>query len=97
MFNFEDARTLTDKERRCLTQLMYMAFVEMRALTLEVQGCKQAHDLADVFHNVPLQLYGDKFSIPWFLKCLEHYQENYKASRVIDFIAEWNKLITATP
>jgi hypothetical protein len=97
MFNFEDARTLTDQERRCLVQLMYVAFVEMRAITLTANGSQQAHDLADAFHNVPLQFYSDKFSIPWFLKCLEHYQEKYKTSRTFDFIAEWNKLITTTP
>jgi hypothetical protein len=97
MFNFDDARELTDKERRCLVQLMYMAFVEIRAITMDASRSRQARDLADAFHNVPLNLYGDKFSLSLFLGFLGQYQEKYKASRAFDYIAEWNKLISEKP
>ena len=64
---------------------------------MDAKKSAQAHDLADAFHNLPLQIFSDRFSIPWFLKCLQGYQEKYRASLTFDYVGEWNKLITATP
>jgi hypothetical protein len=97
MFNFADARPLTEREQRGLVQMMYMAFVEIRAVARQPEKCEPARHLADVFHNLPLQFYSEKFSLPRFMQGLEHNQEKYKSSLTFDHLAEWKKLNAANP
>ena len=97
MIKFAEERTLTEDERQRLNHLMYLAFIDIRGLTVKSDRHQQAHDLADAFHNVPLQLFGDHFSIPAFLSFLSHYQQKYEGKLTIDYLKEWEKLNTTTP
>lgn len=93
---FDDAKTLSEDERRRLTRLMYLAFCDLRGMTIKTDRHEQAHDLADAFHNLPLLMYGN-FSLRDFMKFLDRYQQKYAGRLTIDYLKEWGKLNTATP
>lgn len=59
-----------------LCDLMYFAFVEIRAL-LRSGKAEQAEKLADVFHNLPKDIGKGSFSIHRFLMSLDDYQSKY--------------------
>jgi len=94
MWKFDDARMPTDAERKKLTRLIYLAFVDMRALILHGDP-KQAKDLSDVFHNVPLLMYTPDFSFKAFHEFLASYQGRYGGKARIDYLKEWENLNAA--
>ena len=60
-----DSKLPTDEQRKLLADMLHWAFVEIRALGLA--GCaKQAAALADVFHNLPQEMWRDYFSVSYF-------------------------------
>lgn len=91
-----DARMLTDTERQWLVRLMYLAFCELRGLTMKPEQLEQAHDLADAFHNVPLLLYSQDFSVQMFKRLVEDYQRKYNGRLTIDYLKEWERLAANT-
>lgn len=96
MWKFNDARTPTDTERKNLSRLMYLAFVDVRALILDGQP-QQAKDLAEAFHNIPLLMHTADFSFAAFRDFLESYQKKHQAHLRFDYLQEWEKLNTPTP
>jgi hypothetical protein len=90
-WKFEDARMPTDAERRNLSRLIYLAFVDMRMLLLNGDP-QQAKDLADAFHNVPLYMHTNDFSFKAFRDLLGVYQQKYSGKARLDYLQEWEKL-----
>ena len=84
----------TDKERKSLSRLMYMAFCDLRALALSGQT-QQAKDLSEAFHNIPLLMYTADFSFKVFGDFLVRYQEKYTGKARFDYLQEWEKLNAA--
>lgn len=65
-----------DAQRKKLCDMLSHAFVEIRSLA-PTDGCR-ASELADVFHNIPNELWRDYFSISFFreaflLPCLRRW------------------------
>ena len=44
-----------DKQRRQLCELIHAAFIELRGIS---DNSHQVFELADVFHNLPVEMYG---------------------------------------
>ena len=97
MLKLEDAKMPTDVQRQRLTRLMYLAFCDLRGLTIKPDRFEQAHDWVDAFHNLPLLLYHDDFSLQAFLGFIGSYQRKYDGQITIDYLKEWEKLNTAAP
>jgi hypothetical protein len=91
MWKFDDARMPTDAERKFLSRLMYLAFVDMRALVLHGNP-QQAKDVAEAFHNIPLLMYTDDFSFKVFQGFLQNYQQKYSEKARFNYLQEWEKL-----
>lgn len=72
-----DARLLTERERQELCKILFNALLEIRALGNEGKA-EQAADVADAFHNLPIYLWSDKFSLSFFRRFLEEYQQKYQ-------------------
>ena len=93
-WKFADARMPTDMERKKLSRLLYLAFVDVRALILDGQP-QQAKDLAEAFHNVPLLMHTNDFSFKAFRDFLERYQQQYAEKARFNYLQEWEKLNAA--
>ena len=88
-----DARPLTEDQRKKLSEMMYYAFLEIRLLGGE-NAAKQASDLADAFHNLPLGMWTDTFSLLFFRDSfLSVYQKQYPEKRARDYVAMVNEVI----
>jgi len=96
MWKFDDARMPTDVERKSLSRLIYLAFVDIRALVLDGQP-QQAEDLAEAFHNIPLLMHTDEFSFKAFRDFLKGYQDKYADKVRYDYLQEWEKLNATAP
>jgi hypothetical protein len=94
MLKFNDARMPTDAERKILSRLMYLAFVDVRALILDGQP-QQAKDLTEAFHNIPLLMYTGDFSFNASRDFLKRYQQKYADKARYDYLQEWEKLNAA--
>lgn len=82
-----DAKLPTDAQRRQLCEMMHHAFVEMRLLGW-VGKPEQAADLADAFHNLPVEMWRDDFSFQLFRDAfLSAYQQKYPEGRIRDYVA----------
>lgn len=71
MRTFPDARLPSENQRRALSRLAYIAFLDMRILRRDGKG-QQVADLAEAFHNLPLMLWTEEFSMDCqrnFLEC----------------------------
>ena len=93
---YDDSRMPTEMERQHLARLMYYAFCELRLLGREGRN-EQATALADVFHNVPLLMYANVFSLTAFLNSLACYQHDYEGQGTMNYLQEWKKLSANTP
>jgi hypothetical protein len=74
---FPDARLLTEQERRRLCRMPFNALLEIRGLGNEGKA-EQAADVADAFHNLPVYLWSDQFSLSVFRSFLEEYEQKYQ-------------------
>ena len=81
----KDARSLTEQERQELCKMLFTALVEIRALGREGKA-EQAADVAHVFHNLPIYLWSDKFSLNLFRSFLEAYRQKYQGVECFDFV-----------
>ena len=75
-FTYEDACLPTFAQRRQLTKLMYLAFLEIRILGRQNQAA-QAGMLADALHNVPMEMWSARFSFGRLRQDLTRYQQRY--------------------
>jgi hypothetical protein len=80
-----DARLLTEQERQELCTILFNALLEIRMFGWEGKA-EQAGDVADAFHNLPIYLWSDKFSLSLFRKFLEEYQQKYPESEGFDYV-----------
>jgi hypothetical protein len=80
-----DARSLTERERQELCEMLFNALVEIRGLGSEGKA-RQAADLADAFHNLPAYLWSDEFSLSVFRHFLEAYQQRYPERMGFDYV-----------
>lgn len=47
---------------------------------------EQAADIADAFHNLPIYLWSDQFSLSFFRKFLEAYQQKYQEVECYNYV-----------
>jgi hypothetical protein len=80
-----DARSLTENERQELCEMLFDALLEIRALCREGKA-EQAADIAHTFHNLPIFLWSDKFSLSLFRKFLQEYQQKYQDVECYNYV-----------
>jgi aminoglycoside phosphotransferase len=80
-----DARSLTERERQELCKILFNALLEIRALGNEGKA-EQAADVADAFHNLPIFLWSEQFSLNFFRRFLEEYQQKYQEAGRFDYV-----------
>jgi hypothetical protein len=80
-----DARLLTERERQELCKMLFRALPEIRVLGSQGKA-QQAADLADAFHNLPVYLWSDEFSLSFFRHFLEVYQQMYPERGSFDYV-----------
>lgn len=89
---FPGAKPLTDVQRQALCRMMYQAFLEVRALGST--GTAQASDLADAFHNLPIDMWSDHFSLLYFRDVfLAAYQNKYADAQKFNYIAMLDEIM----
>lgn len=67
----------TDKQIQQLNIMMYHAFLEIRMLSQQGKT-QQVADLADAFHNLPIEIFSENFDWYFFRNIfLEEYQQKY--------------------
>lgn len=74
---FPDAKMPTDLQRERLCRMLFNALIEIRILGWQGKA-EQAADLADAFHNLPIYIWSEDFSLDFFRKFLESYQKKHK-------------------
>jgi hypothetical protein len=80
-----DARSLTEQERQELCKMLFDALLEIRALGWEGKA-EQAADVAHAFHNLPIYLWSDKFSLSLFRRFLQEYQQKYQDVECYNYV-----------
>jgi hypothetical protein len=75
----------TEQQRRMLAKMMSHALLQIRGLGNSGQA-KQAADLADAFHNLPVYLWSDDFSFSVFKDFLQAYQRMYPETASYDYL-----------
>jgi len=65
--------------------MLFNALLEIRMLGREGKA-EQAADVAHVFHNLPIYLWSDKFSMSLFRRFLEEYQQMYLEREGFDYV-----------
>jgi hypothetical protein len=64
-------------QRKLLCEMIHNAFVDIRWLG-HAEASKQAADLADAFHNIPMEMYGwGSFRWDSFRRGLVRYRETW--------------------
>jgi hypothetical protein len=56
--------------------MLYRAFLQIRMMGAAGEA-EQAAELADLFHNVPQDMWRDYFSVSFLRRCLLEYQSRY--------------------
>ena len=87
-----DARSLTEQERQELCKLLFNALLEIRGLGNEGKA-EQAADVADAFHNLPVYLWSDQFSLSIFRSFLEEYQQKYQEVGCYNYVKMLDEMI----
>ena len=96
MWTFPDAKLPSENQRRALSRLAYIAFLDMRILGREGKG-EQVADLAEAFHNLPLMLWTEDFSMSCQRDFLQRYQEKHGVHHPnFDYLAEFEKIAAMT-
>ncbi len=81
----------TEGQRKRLGELLHKAFLEIRVLGWEGKP-EQAADLADAFHNLPVEMYGwGAFSWDVLRGDLRHYEQKYGGVR--GFASDYTTLL----
>ena len=87
-----DARLLTEQEQRQLCKILFNALLEIRGLGNEGKA-EQAADVADAFHNLPVYLWSDQFSLSIFRSFLEEYQQKYQEVGCYNYVKMLDEMI----
>ena len=81
-----DSKVLNEEQQKKLCDMLHHALVDIR--TLARNHGEQAADLADVFHNLPQEIWRDYFSISYFRQAfLVPYYRKWPDRRPRDYIA----------
>ncbi len=91
---YGDVRMPTEWQRQELCKMIYHAFIEIRILGWQGKA-EQSADLADAFHNLPIYLWDENFSLGFFKVFLESYQAKYpiKESSYYDYLQMLDKIV----
>ena len=89
---FPDAKLPTERQRQKLCELIYHALLKIRVLGWSGKS-EQAADLADAFHNLPVMLWSEDFSLDYFRKYLESYQQKYPDDKGTDYLKLVDQII----
>ena len=65
--------------------MLFNALLEIRMLGWEGRA-KQAADIAHAFHNLPIYLWSDEFSLSFFRKILEEYHQKYPETGGFNYV-----------
>ncbi len=84
-WEFPDARLLTEQQRQELCRMLFNALLEIRMLGREGKA-EQAADVADIFHNLPIYLWSDKFSLSFLRSIFEGYQQKYQGVECFNYV-----------
>ncbi len=83
----DDPKRLTDQQKRQLGRMLQLAFCEIRLLGWDGKA-EQAADLADAFHNLPVDMWLADFSLVSFRDIfLAGYMERHPDTRRINYVA----------
>lgn len=90
----------TEKQRQMPCELMYVAFVELRLLGWRGHAAATA-DLADAFHNLPMEMYGSgHFDWGLLRGMLGEYERKWKGKlpgcHVRNYVHMLDEIIHAT-
>ncbi|HEU0176795.1 MAG TPA: hypothetical protein VFV58_21215 [Blastocatellia bacterium] len=88
----KDARPLTEQERQELCKILFSALIEIRMFCRE-GNTEQAADVADAFHNLPIYLWSDKFSLSLFRRFLQEYQQKYQGVECYNYVKMLDEMI----
>jgi len=81
-----DSQLPNDEQRKKLCQMLGYALTEIRARTGDGQSLRAA-DLADVFHNLPNEMWCDYFSISFFRESfLKPYYRKWPVEHPFDYM-----------
>jgi hypothetical protein len=94
-WRFPDAKRPTANQQKALSHLAYMASLEMRILGREGKAA-QVTDLAEAFHNLPLMLWHDDFSISCQRESIVRYQTGHGVTDGLDYLAEFDRIAAIT-
>jgi hypothetical protein len=82
-----DSRVPNEAQHRKLCDMLHHALVEIRMLAGGGHG-EQAADLADAFHNLPLEIGRNSFSVAFFREAyVVPYYRKWPDRRLFDYIA----------
>ena len=88
-----DAKLPTDEQRKKLCKMIHHAFVDMRLLGWAGKS-QQVADLADAFHNVPIGMWRNDFSLQFFRDSfIKAYQDKYRGEVVRDYVSMVDEII----
>ena len=86
---------ITDEHRKKLCHLLHHALVEMRMLGWAGKSA-QAADLADAFHNLPMDMWREDFSLEFLRDAfLKDYQQKYTEAKVFNYVAAIDEMLAA--
>ena len=71
--------------------MLFNALIEIRILGWQGKA-EQAADLADAFHNLPIYIWSEDFSLDFFRKFLESYQKKYKDKLFYNYLKMLDEL-----
>ena len=91
-----DARSLTEQERQELCKMLFNALLEIRALCWEGKA-EQAANVASAFHNLPIYLWSERFSLSLFRRFLEEYQQKYQEVGCCDYVKMLDEITREGP
>ena len=91
-----DAGLLTEQQRQGLCKILFNALLEIRMLGREGKA-EQAADVAHVFHNLPIHLCSDKFSLSFFRSILEEYQQKYQEIGCYNYVRMLDEITREGP
>ena len=89
--DFPDATTLNEAQKQKLSAMVGDALTEIRALGRDGKH-GQATALADAFHNVPVKMWMDHFSLEWFRQTLESYHRSFPTGGYVDHLGQLSKI-----
>jgi hypothetical protein len=79
MSAYPDSQLPTDEQKKKLCYLLFMALAEIRIAGTRGRS-QEAADLADAFHNLPLGIWHEWFSLDIFRQHMETYCKKYPHS-----------------